>query len=540
MLRRATLLLTASALLLLSLGGCRGGDRLQQLTSQLDQAGSRERAIDGLLVLIKEAPEQRRAALRTRVAHALSEAYRTDRHRGAIVSALALLRAPEGEQVFTAALADHARGGEYFEAAIRSARLIGELGLRARAPALITTLEGCLAAPRPDRNTWLERSLILALDRLADRRAVPALVKTLDGDPATQDFYLNRMAARALGKLGDLSAVPSLVRSLGQTSHGLLLLEESRRAICRIGGEATVEVLRAALARDRLGAPGKNARGALLLLGDLGARDALPRLAALDRSKLDADTRVSLGRAMLRLGDLRGKQALQEVIDLASAPLTARGDAARLLGLYGGAGDLGERLERECGAQGGPEAQVLCWRLALAHTRTDGPDGGARLDALLAATSDETTTQYVARYRRRLKVPEQCKGARACLLGLMGDQEWRVRERAALDLGRMERDAATVKALASRLEGEHDQVKLALLIGLERLAKVGGADEELKAALPGLKPLVDAGKAAGEATGMAPSPALRSRLLCLRERLGRTAGGAAKTNKTNSKTTEKR
>jgi hypothetical protein len=228
------------------------------LTAQLKVPGQREQAIDGLLVLVRQASEAKRPGVTEKVVHALKEAYRDDHCRGEIVAALALLKDPRAEEVFVAALRDADRGGTYFESAVRSARLIGELELRDQVPALVEALRKAHATPRPDRNTWLERSLIQALERLRDRRALEVLAQVLRSDPARQDFYLNRMAGRALGNLADPRAVPALVETLGTSSHGLLLFEENRRA-------------RAGQARRSTGRPGSG--------GD--ARDQQPRPAAL-------------------------------------------------------------------------------------------------------------------------------------------------------------------------------------------------------------------------------------------------------------------
>ncbi len=511
--------------------GCPGDNPETLLFAQLEQEGGREQAIDQLLVLIKEAPAGQRPAMRKRVAYALTEAYRVDKHRGAIVSALALLKAREGEVVFAAALSDYQRGGEYFEAAIRSARLLGEMEIKARGPELVKVLEQILTTPRPDRNTWLERTLILSLDKLGHRKAVPVLIKVLDGDPVSQDFYLNKMAARALGKLGDPAAIPGLVRSLGATRHGLLLFEESRRALCRIGPPALLELKRVAALRDRRGLPGDNAAGALRLLGDLGDPGVLPDLKAWSRGKADDRYRLVLGETLFRLRSSAGKEEMAQVLDQVGAPLTARGEAARLLGLYGAPGDLGQRPETACKDQG-PASGVLCWRLALAHTRLCGPGGAERLDRLIAARQDTITAQYLTRYRPRLKVPDSCKGDRGCVTKHLTAQDWRVRERAVLELGRGAGLAvAEAGKLAARYVGEHDQVRQAILLSLERLELSSAEAGELLKALPTKEKKSGVKSRAAVAAAGEASPALQSRLLCLRERLGRATTTGKRTEK---------
>jgi len=518
-------------ILLVVAQGCSRQSPIDAHFSDLKKPDRRERAIDGLLVAVREAPSGQQNALRKRVAYALTEAYRVDRHRGAIVSALALLKAPEGEVVFSAALGDFQRGGEYFEAAIRSARLLGELELKARVPELITALEQCLAAPRPDRNTWLERTLILALTRLSDRRAVPVLTRVLTRAPEVQDFYLNKLAARALGGLADPAAAPALVSALGQGRHGLLLFEESRRALCRLGPSAAAELRKAAAARDRRGLAQEDAARALTALGDLGLPgevDALKKLQAREGRATDT-FQLALGEAMLRLGSRDGISLLHGVLDRPGAPLTHRAEAARLVGLYGREGDLGDRLVPACKDSSGPGAAVYCWRLALAHTRLDNPgkEGGKEgkpsgLDLVRAERKDKVTLAYLKRYGSRFSVPARCAGARACLEKHLAAPDWRVRERAALDLGRAGGEGVA-SVLAARYKGEHDQVKQAILVGLERWALRGAAARKALDALPRPGRGLQAKPRTVSEGETAEPPGLGSRLLCLRSKLARAA-----------------
>ena len=521
-------------LTLFTLGCSERGPHAAHFT-QLKAPEQRERAIDGLLVAVREAPAHRREALRKRVAFALAEAYRVDRHRGAIVSALALLKAKEGDEVFTAALGDFKRGGEYFEAAIRAARLLGELELKARVPELIKTLELCLATPRLDRNTWLERTLIQSLTRLNDGRAVPVLIRVLARAPEVQDYYLNKMAARALGTLGDMAAAPALVKALGVDRHGLLLFEDSRRALCQLGPATAGVLLKAAAGRDRRGLPDPGAARALTVLGDLGLRKEVEPLLSSKQGRATDAYLLALGETALRLQLREGVSLLQAVLDRPGAPLTSRGNAARLLGLYGAAGDLGERLLPTCSDGKGPGAALLCWQLSLAHARLSGReegDGGTLLDQVAAAKQDKVTHEYLKRYRTRLTVPAKCAGAPKCLEMHLAAPDWRVRERAALDLGRLG-EAVPARKLAARYKGEHDQVKQAILIGLERVSLKGTDAGQLLKALPRPSRSMLAKTASAREGETEEPPGLGSRLLCLRARLERAGKKTEKTEPQN-------
>ena len=366
----ATCLTAAVVGALLLLGsGCSGNDPLTQLIADLDDPARREHAIDGLLVQVRQAPAARRARVKERVVHALCEAYRTDQRRDAIVAALALLKDRRAEQVFVAALKDADRGGDYFEAAVRSARLIGELQLKRHVPALVTTLRRSHAAPRKDRNTWLERSLIQALDRLGDRRAVPALIELLRPTrPSTTSTSTGSPPGR-WGGSGTHRAIAPLVQTLGAQSHGLLLFEENRRALCRIGPAAAEPLALATEGRQRGGLPRQSAAAALRVLGDLGGPAlATSRLLRLLKPDDPDELRLALAEALLRRG------AAAEGAKLLQALLAREESAAHRA-------SSGRRAPRLAGRRGRPPREPA--HRALLHAGTGqvqrGP-GGALLE----------------------------------------------------------------------------------------------------------------------------------------------------------------
>lgn len=493
--------------LLFCLACCSAGDRLEVLASQLDDRSLREQAIDGLLTLVRRSSKRDRDRVKEQVIHALTKAYRDDHKRGQIVAALALLRDPRAEEVFVASLGDADRGGAYFEAAIRSARLIGELKIRRRVPALVAALRGAIARPRRDHNVWLERTLIQALDRLGDRQAVPMLIEVLKIPPSRQDFYLNRMAAAALGRLGDPRAIAPLVASLGATSHGLMLFEVSRRSLCRIGAAAVPALQAAARKRTRRKAPAPGAIGAIRLLGDLGAPAALrPVLDALGPGDPD-DFRLAAARSALRLGLGEGEKLIGELLKRADTPFHSRREAAELSGWYGLPLPDARLLETACN-QTSVSQDVLCWSLALSRFRTVGPDAAAGLDRLLAARTDPATRHYLRSYRARLAAVNSCEDS-GCLVKMLNAGDWRIQERAALELGRT-RPPGAGAALAGRLRPGHPQVRRAILIGLERLP-LGRRQRGRVAAL--LKQFGQSKEAE------ASTPGVVSRVLCLKQRL---------------------
>lgn len=495
-------------------GACSSGEPLDRLIAQLDDSARREHAIDGLLVLVRQAAPRHRQEIKQRVVFALKEAYREDHSREQIVAALALLKDPRAAEVFLAALKDAHRGGAYFKAAVRSARLIGELGLREHTPALVEALEKVHASPRKDHNTWLERSLIRAMERLNDPRAVDVLIKVLKTDPVQQDYHLNRMAARTLGRLKDQRAVPSLVATLDASSHGLLLFEENRRALCRIGPSAVETLVKEAGRRTRRGLPLKSSEAALRVLGDLGVPSVADALFQSSGPKDPATFQLAAAEALLRLGQQDALKSVLSILKNRNNSITARRRAADILGWYGRADSLDGILESTC-ASTTPAQEVICWGVALATCRLAGRTGIARIDKLIASRKSKATKHDLQMYRQRLVVMETCDVDVECLKKHLNAQSWRVQERAAIELGRTG-DPANALSLAEHLEKAHPQVQHAILVGLERLALSGKIPP---AALEHLE-RYDHQKAGGSAT-----PDALSRGVCLGQRLTRNLKG---------------
>jgi HEAT repeat protein len=105
---------------------------------------------------------------------------------------------------------------------------LGRIGDRQAVPALIESISqqrragGVLNRIRRRRtaeNEFVRRSVVRSLGLLGDRQAVPALIAVLEDGKAEMD--VRREAARSLGLLGDERAIPSL-RGIEGTSDALL------------------------------------------------------------------------------------------------------------------------------------------------------------------------------------------------------------------------------------------------------------------------------------------------------------------------------
>ncbi|MCC6751005.1 MAG: HEAT repeat domain-containing protein [Deltaproteobacteria bacterium] len=453
---------------------CGKRDPIDRLVSQLDEPGQREAAVEQLLVRVRKAPVAQRAQVRDRVLDALAEAYRRDEGRDQIVAALAAIGDRRAAHVFAAALGDADRDGSYYEAAVRSAQMLGELDVKEAVPELVAALRRARQRPRADRQIWLERAIIETLERLRSPQAVPALLEALEADPLRQDWNLNRLAARALGHVGSPKAAGALVRALGATGHGTLLLEEARRAICTIGAAASPEVLAGALARDRRGQPRSNAAAATRLLPDLGTASALPALRRAARPTDPEEYRLALAEARLRLGDAEDLNPLLALAGDPRAALSSRLRALELLGWHGDARTAATLAAQPSGRDVSPPP-VLRWAAALAVARSAGSEGAAPFHRRRPTEAeDPVMRQASATYHPRLGVVTDCEDDAACLEKKLAGAGWRAQERAALDLGR-NRSTGALLALARRLKGAHPQVQHAILTAMEQLLRMPDA-----------------------------------------------------------------
>lgn len=155
-------------------------------------------------------------------------------------SALAVLGAPAVEPLIGLLAARDANG----PAREQAAALLGQLSDKRAVPALLNTLN--------DARTEVRWEAVAALGNLGDARAVEPLLVVLHNE---RDARVRRKTAEALGKIGDIRAILPLVAVLSDHYHFLSAPSAAAAdALARIAAKNPVPELRAALPalRDRI------------------------------------------------------------------------------------------------------------------------------------------------------------------------------------------------------------------------------------------------------------------------------------------------
>ena len=317
---------------------------------------------------------------------------------------------------------------------------------------------------------------IRALGDLGDKAAVEPLVGFLNAETPVP---LQRTAAIALGNLRDAKAVPNLIGLLYDERY----YEDAKFALIQIG-EPAVAPLMATIERKNTAVEAlKTADGKALpdgaieshagaVLGAMRAKSAEAGLiATLNKlyAKFKATKDDSVGAAVVELayalgylGTPESAKALRPLIDDANQAIrvagiesiTASGDSSAVPSLIN-AVKAGPGQSRE-------SALVAITRLGA----------GSDLDAVTAATSgDEGLTAQLAEEKVRLDAAAQCKTDGACWTGKLADQNPRVRERAAYQLG-WNGDKSASGALLKAAEDSVPEVRFASVLSLERLGNV--------------------------------------------------------------------
>jgi HEAT repeat protein len=374
-----------------------------------------------------------------------------------------------------------------YERTLRAIDRIVKASDTAATPALVDTLAAILANPRLDPTGEVREALIVALEAVGDRRAVPVLIAVLEQPIAAQPVTVHRRAADVLGRFADPTAVDALLTAVFRVPDAFTttnIAERSKIALAAIGAPAVPRVVD--LLEGRHAAIGELAQqhgidathlvlAAAGYLGTIGSREAVePLLRALPTGDCGArpqrdgsagdDVEVPMRRAMIAnaLGQLGDERAVEPLCRCA----TASKDPGDMFTIAEALGRIGGERATECLAQvirtgvydrdlvESPDfVHEIRWEAARFGILAAGPEGLPIVEAAMRAKGQPAAvTRNLARWDAGRALLERCGRDSDCLQQVLADPaaDWFAREVAAVTLARQSPgDLATAERIAA-------------------------------------------------------------------------------------------
>jgi HEAT repeat protein len=408
------------------------------------------------------------------------------------LEALARFKDPETKPLMLEAL-DYS--DDDFDRAVIAAGVLGDMKAADAVDPLIRALEKPL--PIKSRANNVRVVAIRSLVKIGDKRAVEPLAKILTTSADEQDFLLNQKAALGLAELRDPAGIPALIRGLFMTGRGINIFQECRLALVRLGDPAVQPLIQLlddqnpeirAMAKQLKfdeNSPGVVVSKASIVLGDLRAKKAVPRLIA----HLSIPQKGGEHTAVLiALGYIGTPQAVDTLIAIlknakASAPLRA----SSADGLYLSGDRRAVPTLMEIAKSGyvklpdGRKASDLRANAAIDLARIAGRESFESFKSL--ADKESEAQGPFGEALDRLSVAKECGGDLACYGKKLNDPSWPRAEKAAFAIG-FSGDKrgiplllAAMKPVAS-MQPERFPVHQAILYSLTRLGSKSCADCE--------------------------------------------------------------
>jgi len=401
--------------------------------------------------------------------------------RAVIARALGELKDPSSVEPLAAALDVNTADGATSRMNAAIAQALGDIKDPRGATALIALLRS--------RDDYVRQDAIAALGEIRAPAAVPTLVELALDDKSPP--AVNRRAIVALGDVGDPRGIPTVLKAMFKQRGNTVFAQEASFSLFQIGKPAAEALTLVLEGKDRdLSAwtRSNDVADAVVLvraaesLGDFRATGAEAALVKQLSYKTSAPEQTLYARmaAASTLGKMRsseGRKALETMLE-EPEPL-ARAEYARSLVLIGGREAL-PALQRSAahgpwearqyaigalGMLGDERDQAAMDRIVADEPKATAADCkryGCNLPVEEVAANRLKTVKI---FQSPLKAAAQCKAAMACWTSKLGDGEGPVRQRAALELGRMGKSEA-VKPLTERLSDKEPETRAAVLQAL--------------------------------------------------------------------------
>lgn len=420
------------------------------------------------------------------------------------------------------------------------ARVLGEAKQASSIEALVNAIEP--AATDSDAKT-MNKEIAVALGRIGDPKAAPALVKLLKtkdnytviaaiealGDmKAKESFdalyfigtddaiepFITKKAIIALGDMGDPRAVPGLVRAMFKERKGISFYGESSFALYQLGKPAADVLVPVVDGKDKelLDWAAKNnvkdiallAKG-VQVLGDLHDRRAEKSIVSYlnYKSEFDDIKLIMRMRAADALGRMRSKEGVRPLAALLDEEEpNARKEYVWSLARIGGKEAVGKLVEtagkggwlaREESMRGvamlGEDPAVFDkfaaaeQKLFEAECKYDAESDEGCKDVPAAV---EKHKAKILTYKNRATAAAECKSDGACWVKHLDSKDEGTRERAAYEIGRSG-NGALIDELMKRLPEKNLDTRLAIIQGADWL--IDDSKEAMEQARKGLPAL---------------------------------------------------
>jgi len=400
------------------------------------------------------------------------------------------------------------------------AEALGALGDKA-------AVEPLLKLVASSKDPFAKVAAINALGSLGDTRAVAELSRVATNE--SEETYVARKAIEALGRIGDPAAVPAIKKMLFHERKGVSFYAEASLAAYQIGPAAGDPLLVVLEGKDEellKWADDNNIfREALYIkaaeiLGDLNEEKAIPTLVKLvgyeDPQGRQDMVLLVRRNAAIALGRMQAKEAVPALIRglgedegniraMYASALVNLGDQKAIPALIA-CSLKGEVLDKSAHARKGcyvavsrlGDAKAMeqweAWEKAeparssaacmkeLTYSTPKAKENAQKHCDELAANVVKTLEEN----KPRLAAAVECTDKTDCWVGKLKDENPVVRERAAMELGRLN-DAKATAALMEALADDSDEVRIAAITSVDRLASA--SKDALATAVKGLEKL---------------------------------------------------
>lgn len=409
-------------------------------------------------------------------------------------------------------LQSRAKGME--RANTRIAEALGSLGDKQAVPALLKMTSS--------RDDLVRLAAVASLGKLRDDKAVSTLLRFVDEEHTPP--LITKRAIEALGHIQAAEAIPALLRAMVLERKGVSFYLEASYALFQLGDLAVQPLIDLASGKNKeyetwAAEHNRAAAGylskAAVVLSDLGAQQAAPSLIKLltweDPTGNGVFELLVRGTAAESLGRLRVKEAAAPIAaQITVEEANIREKYAYALALIGDTRQLprlsaatsnGHWSARKSaitglallgsGAQKGTIEAIIAKESPDAIFKSCMAEPGAPMEgeAMKTARCEKQKAdrpKFLQEELGRLLAGEECKDQATCWVGKLSDENPRVRERAALELGKLG-EASAVPALAKAASDDHLLARRAAFIALDLLSGKPEAKAELKKVVEPLK-----------------------------------------------------